>query len=196
MSVLEINDFTLEVNNQNIVENLNFCINENEILGIYCPSGRGKTSLLNFIADVYHPNNKYKICGKKTLFKKNISYVFQESRFIPNITIKKNLLITSSKKNIENLNEIIEKVNIKEKLNSFPSELSGGQLQRASIARALLFPFDLLLLDEPFAFQDEKNKEGLILLIKEYVLKNNKAAIIVSHNHDELDKLATKVISF
>ena len=198
--ILQIDDFNLFINKEKIINNLSISLKSNEILGIFCKSGAGKTSLLNYIAGIIHENENYYVEGKKSI-KENvkISYAFQDSRFIEEISILKNLLICLNKKNDSNnqlASAILKQVNLIDKANEKPSKLSGGQLQRAGVARALLVPFDLVLLDEPFAFQDSQNKEILINLISDKVVNSQKAAIIVSHNIEDLQKLTNKIISF
>ena len=78
------------------------------------------------------------------------------------------------------------------KKDNFPNELSGGEKQRVSLARAFAYPSDLLLMDEPFQSQDLQKKQKLIMMTKNILQKESRAIIFVSHSEDELDQLCEK----
>ena len=78
------------------------------------------------------------------------------------------------------------------KKDNFPNELSGGEKQRVSLARAFAYPSDLLLMDEPFQSQDLQKKQKLIMMTKNILQKESRAIIFVSHSEDELEQLCEK----
>ncbi|WP_288478147.1 ATP-binding cassette domain-containing protein [uncultured Clostridium sp.] len=145
-------------------------IKENEFNFITGESGIGKTSLLNIIKNRLLESNK------------KVSYVFQEDRLIPWITVEKNLeLILNDRKEIEKL--LIE-MNLKDVLEKYPYELSGGMKKRINIARAILYDGDIFLMDEPFNGLDRDNKKNIIEIIKKKT--KGKTCIIITHNKEEI----------
>ena len=191
----------------------NFIINVNIKLkeGINCffgPSGSGKTSIINCIAGINKAkesriiiNNKILEDTDKNIFvpihKRNIGYVFQDSRLFPHLSIKNNLLyglkINYKKKINFYYDEVINLLGLSHLLYRFPYNLSGGEKQRVAIGRALLCQPDLLLMDEPLASLDQDKKDELI----KYIVKINEIlsipAIYVSHSISETFILANCV---
>ena len=173
-------------------------LKSNQIIGIKGPSGKGKTTLLNCIADVLPKDNTFVITGsiqKKSNIK--ISYVFQEHRLIPFISVLKNVMLPLEKIMPKDEAEQIAINYLKEfellyKKDNFPNELSGGEKQRVSLARAFAYPSDLLLMDEPFQSQDLEKKQKLIMMTKNILQKESRAIIFVSHSEDELAQLCEK----
>lgn len=176
----------------------------NAINVIFGPSGSGKTSLLRLISGLdtidegsirvgktYWTNTIKKI--NIPLKQRKIAYVFQENSLFPNMTVLKNLLFAQTQKNTDLLDELIATLEIKQILNSKPSQLSGGQKQRIALARAILQQPDYLLLDEPLTALDEplrkKLQSYLVLLQK----KHQFTVIMVSHNIHEVIKIADHV---
>ena len=131
-----------------VFENFNFEINKNEITCIFGKSGCGKTTLLNILANSVDYNGE--VIGDI----KDISYIFQEPRLLPNLTVKQNLLYVKKDATQSQIDEILAIAEIKDKADVYSGELSGGQAQRVSIARAFITPSDLLLMDEPFSSLD------------------------------------------
>ena len=145
--------------------------------GINCffgPSGAGKTSIINFIAGINQANESKIVINNKTLedtsrnilvpiHKRNIGYVFQDSRLFPHLSIKNNLLyglkLNYKKKKNFYYEEIINLLSLTQLLHRFPYNLSGGEKQRVAIGRALLCQPDLLLMDEPLASLDQEKKK-------------------------------------
>ena len=99
------------------------------------------------------------------------------------------------KKAAEKARAMLEMVFLGDKLDCMPEKLSGGEKQRASIARAFAYPGKLLLMDEPFHSQDDEKRRLLIEIIKELIDKENRALIIISHNKDDLERLGCRIIT-
>lgn len=161
-------------------------------------SGHGKTSILNFI----YGNNtnfngriSYNGVFRKDVFdlrKSNISYVFQDFKLFPSLTVFENIQLKNTLTNHKTEKEIeglIEEVLLGHKKDSLVSKLSLGQKQRVAILRALCQPFEYLLLDEPFSHLDKKNIEIVTNIIVQEVDKQNSSLIMTS-----LD--ATDVLTF
>ena len=198
--ILQIKDLSVSQEEKKLFSDFSLELKSNQIIGIKGPSGKGKTTLLNCIADVLPKDNTFVITGsiqKKSNIK--ISYVFQEHRLIPFISVLKNVMLPLEKIMPKDEAEQIALNYLKEfellyKKDNFPKELSGGEKQRVSLARAFAYPSDLLLMDEPFQSQDLKKKQKLIMMTKNILQKESRAIIFVSHSEDELAQLCEKTL--
>lgn len=196
--ILQIKDLSVSQEEKKLFSDFSLELKSNQIIGIKGPSGKGKTTLLNCIADVLPKDNTFVITGsiqKKSNIK--ISYVFQEHRLIPFISVLKNVMLPLEKIMTNGEAEQIAMNYLKEfellyKKDNFPNELSGGEKQRVSLARAFAYPSDLLLMDEPFQSQDLQKKQKLIMMTKNILQKESRAIIFVSHSEDELEQLCEK----
>jgi len=183
----------------------------NKINGIFGPSGSGKSTILNCIAGFVSPdvgnikiNDKilYKISGATLLRNDNISlnaehrnigYVTQKSNLFPSMNVDENIRYGYKDNNSINVEEIIDIMNVKHLIHRYPDELSGGEAQKVSIARALArFP-SVLLMDEPVSELDLKSK----LMVLGYLKKINETfsipIIYVSHDISEIASICDKV---
>ena len=196
--ILQIKDLSVSQEEKKLFSDFSLELKSNQIIGIKGPSGKGKTTLLNCIADVLPKDNTFVITGsiqKKSNIK--ISYVFQEHRLIPFISVLKNVMLPLEKIMPKDEAEQLAMNYLKEfellyKKDNFPNELSGGEKQRVSLARAFAYPSDLLLMDEPFQSQDLEKKQKLIMMTKNILQKESRAIIFVSHSEDELEQLCEK----
>ena len=190
--IIEINNLNITFGNKKLFENYSLQINQGETLGIYAPTGKGKTTLLNYIAQNY-----YKII--------KISYAYQDNRLLLNKTVlqninfiipkdkQKNKIIKDTNNKIELLLQDLE---LQNKKNTPCKFLSGGEQQRVNLARAFAFEPELLLLDEPFSAQDIEHKKQICSIIKNQIIEKNKTMILVSHSQYELKNLCKKIITF
>lgn len=153
-----------------------------ELIKIVAPSGSGKTSLMHFLyglrrdyngSIVYdkQPVNDFSAEELAALRKERVSIVLQDLRLLPEQTVYQNLFIKHQLcpfHPVEKINEMAERLGIGDKLNSFAKTCSYGEQQRVAIIRALLQPFNFLLLDEPFSHLDEDNaKRAMELMLEE-----------------------------
>lgn len=190
MNIINIHDFNLSYDSVQLFKNFNFSVEKGKSVGVFGPTGTGKTSLLNKIIEDYI--SKYKI-----------AYVFQDNKLLENFSVKKNIILPL--KNIfpkeecdKKVADILDFVNLKNMEDKKVSVLSGGEHQRVNIARAFAYvsaaKCNILLMDEPFSAQDDVNRENLINLTKKIATENNVTTVVVSHNRDDLDKLCDYVI--
>ena len=159
-------------------------------------SGVGKTTLLNAIAGIKSYEGQIEGCEG------GVSYIFQKDRLIPSISVYKNLdlILKGVVKDKAERKRMIEQtavdLEIFDVLKSLPSEISGGQAQRVSMARAFLYPSDVMLLDEPFKALDTALKTRLIKQFAALQEKKNKTVVFVTHAIDECLLLADDYFVF
>ena len=174
-NVLQINNINLSYNNNIIFKDFSISLHTNKINIILGSSGCGKTSLLNIIA-------------KKI---DSPSFVYQEPRLLNHLNAYENInYILKDKiknKNIRDktIKEALTITNLIDNIHSKPNELSGGMKQRLSLARALAYNSNFLLMDEPLQGQDIKRKKELLDIIKNIQIKTNKTIIYVTHDISE-----------
>ncbi len=176
------------------LDDINFDLNKKEFVVILGPSGAGKTTLLNILGGMdFATNGNYLINGQdvckyngKELAKfrrEKIGFVFQFYNLMNNLTAYENVcLATKRLKNTLEPKEILTKVGLKERLDNFPSNLSGGEQQRVSIARALVKKPEILLCDEPTGALDSKTGKNIIKLLKTLAKSEDSAVVVVTHN--------------
>jgi len=158
---------------------------EHGIIGLSGPSGCGKTTFLHIMAGLIEPDSGSitGLAGKKT------GVVFQEDRLLPWLTAQENIDLIV--KNSTLTQQWLDAIQLSDKADSYPSELSGGMKRRLALARALAFDCDLLLMDEPFQGLDEMLKETLYPLVRDAAL--TKPVVMVSHDITELNNLANQL---
>lgn len=170
-----------------IFEDFNLTIPENKITCILGESGVGKTTLLNMIANLTDYEGSI-------VYEGSLSYIFQEPRLLPNLTVKENLKFVQPQISDSELEKILDYLQIKTKMNSYPKTLSGGEAQRVSIARAFIVDASIILMDEPFSSLDLSVKYKLIQFFTELWLSNKKTVIFVTHDVDEAFLLANEIL--
>ena len=182
--MLEIKNLTKKYGDLSVYDNFNLSIEEGKIIGILGESGSGKTTLLNCIAGLtpFEGNVKKLKC----------SYVFQTPRLVLNLTVRENLKLICKDEN--KIGNMLEKVHLEDKAESFPIKLSGGQAQRVSLARAFLYDSDIILMDEPLSSLDLRLKKEITDLFLSLWQEDKRTAIYVTHDIDEAVCIAHRII--
>lgn len=156
-----------------VLKEIELPLYEREIVTIVGPSGIGKTQLLKWVQRNYQSSL-------------SPGLVFQGQSLFPWLTLKENLLISlHSSVGKDDVDKILVNFNLDEFANHFPSEVSGGMAQKINIARAMLWPSNLILLDEPFTGLDYFQKEELKTFALNVIEKLEKTALFVTHDIDE-----------
>ena len=187
------------------LKNASFEIGKGEICVIVGQSGAGKTTLLNILGgmdkltsgDVFLDGVNVSKFDKKQLAtyrRQDIGFVFQFYNLIPNLTAIENIEIASMlSKEPMNPEEVLEQVGLKDRRNNFPAQLSGGEQQRVSIARALAKNPKLLLCDEPTGALDYETGKSILKLLQDCSRKTGMTVVIITHN-SALTAMADRVI--
>lgn len=186
-------------------DNLNFTIDEGELVVILGPSGSGKSTLLNLLGGLDSvTSGDIIIDGENitnfndtelTRFRsKKIGFIFQFYNLIPNLTACENIeVLNDTVDETIDGREVLRKVLLENHADKFPSELSGGEQQRVSIARAIAKKPKMLLCDEPTGALDSNTGKTIIELLVDLCKRENTTVIIVTHN-SEFAKIADKVL--
>lgn len=172
-----------------VYEDFSLEVEAGKITCLLGPSGCGKTTLLNMLAGLVSHE------GKIENIPRRISYIFQEERLLPNLTVRQNIRYVLGR-HADNgvIDAVLEKVELTEKAEAYPSELSGGQAQRVSIARAFVYPSELILMDEPFSSLDTALKIRLMDVFCRLWKEERRTAVFVTHDAEEAYMLAHRAI--
>ncbi len=204
--MISIKKISKKYNNKYVFRNISFDINDNEKLLIIGPSGCGKTTLircLNGLNKIDSGNiflNGVKISNiDDVALKSKVGMVFQNYNLFPHLSVRENvslapkLLKMGNEKEIDDLvKRLLSEVNIINKIDSYPSKLSGGEKQRVAIARTLATKPEIILLDEPTSALDPATINDFISLLNE--LSKTTTIVVVSHEMDLIKSFADKVL--
>lgn len=190
------------------VDNVSFEVEEGEFVAIIGPSGSGKSTILHTLAGLEKPtsgniyfynNNMYEMSKKDLtiLRREQIGIIYQFYNLISTLNVIENITIPIEldKKKIDKqkLNNIIKFLNLENRVNHLPNELSGGQQQKVAIGRALIIDPKIILADEPTGNLDSKSSNEIIQLLKKVNKEYNRTVIMITHNL-EIAKQADKII--
>ena len=176
------------------LDGVSFELEKKEMVVILGASGAGKSTLLNILGGMdYVTSGSYLVNGNDiskykdkelALFRrKKIGFVFQFYNLMPNLTAYENVKLSIAHlKDTMDPKEALKMVGLDKRLNNFPSNLSGGEQQRVSIARAIVKKPDILLCDEPTGALDSKTGKSILKLLKSISETGNQSVIIVTHN--------------
>ena len=185
--MIKLNQVTKAYENKSIFKDFTLEIPKNKITCILGESGVGKTTLLNMIAGLTEYEGSILYEGK-------ISYIFQNPRLLSNLTVKENLKFVQPLISDEEILDILDYLQMKDKVDRYPKTLSGGEAQRVSIARAFLVDAPIMLMDEPFSSLDLSIKFKLIHSFIELWQKKKRTVIFVTHDVDEALMLANDIL--
>lgn len=191
-------------NDQKVLRGIDLKIDKNEFVVILGASGSGKSTLLNILSgleksdsgEVVYDNESISDYSEKQLtkFRKDkIGFVFQQYYLLNNLTVEQNVKVGANLANNKEYVEIIKELGLEDKLGKYPNELSGGEQQRVSIARALAKKPTVLFLDEPTGALDEETGRKILEYLLKLKDKSYFTMIMVTHN-ENIAKLANKII--
>ena len=192
------------------VDNISLSIDKGEFLSIVGHSGSGKTTLVSIIGGILKPTSGRVLLedvdittlndDKLSDYRANrIGFMFQFASLLPILTAKENVLLPGifsrdqKKVNEKTAQNLMEMVGIGDKLDSYPSQLSGGQQRRVAIARSLLNNPDIILADEPTGDLDEDTEAEIMRLFKEINREQGVTIILITHNLELAGKAKRKM---
>lgn len=207
---IEIRDLTVTYQDMVIFDRLSLTLPAKGCVCFFGPSGSGKTTLLSVIAGLKKPSSgmvgvkrdgdeREENSGKGRSLSE-IAYVFQENRLIPWLTALENISFVIPKKGTggktpdptATAREWLTRLGLRDSMDKYPGELSGGMRQRVNIARALAYNAPVLLLDEPFKGLDDALKDRIISILNEQ--KKHRLLLLVTHDKEDVQRLADQVI--
>ena len=181
---IELKNISFSYGENQIFDKYSVSFGKGTVNAVFAPSGKGKTTLLNYIAENFS----------------GVSYCFQEPRLIENKTCLFNVALplfnlTGKETAFKIAGYFLKETGLYDKLNEKVQNLSGGQKQRVNLARSLAFPSQILLLDEPFSSLDEENRRRIIKFLSDFLSNGKKTVIFVTHNKKEAELLNCKSYS-
>ncbi len=182
-------------NRTEVIKGIDIKISDGDFVAILGASGSGKSTLLNVLSGLERPDSGSILYGETdittltdtelTKFRKDtIGFIFQQYYLLPNLTVEKNVRMGADLANNREYGEIIKAVGLENKAKKYPSELSGGEQQRVSIARALAKKPKVLFLDEPTGALDENTGRQVLDYISKLHDENSFTIVMVTHNQN------------
>ncbi len=187
---MKIHDLHFSFGDRVIFNGLDMEINDGQITAIMAPSGKGKSTLLRLIAGLIEPQS-----GCIDIGERKVGIMFQEPRLFGQLTVLQNVMLVIKQKQgrKERALELLEAFDVVDAAEKYPDELSGGMAKRVSLARAIAYAPDILLLDEPFSALDSDMKSHVITQTKRLVA--GKTVILVTHDHAEAQAFADSIMA-
>ena len=188
-----------------IIKGLDFSIKKGEIISFIGESGSGKTTFLKCISGLEDINSGKIILNGVVLNsekkfvepqKRKVGFIFQDYALFPHLNLKENITLNLNSKHIKNLPYMLDLTGLNALVERYPHELSGGEQQRACIARALIREPEILLMDEPFSNLDSSIKRTIIDEIYNIIKKTNITTILVTHDINDSLSISDKILIF
>ena len=207
--MLEVKDLKKKFEKLEVLKGINLKVEKGDIIAIIGPSGCGKSTFLRCLNMIEEPTSGSIIFEGEDITKKDvdlsrvrakIGMVFQQFNLFSNLTVLQNIILApvelklmTEKEAIKKAKELLEKIELLDKKDYYPEELSGGQSQRVAIIRSLIMNPDIILFDEPTSALDPEMVGEVLDLIKK-ITDSGITSIIVSHEMNFIKKCATKLI--
>ena len=201
---LQVNSLSKIYNGVEVVKSISFAIKRNEIIGILGPNGCGKTTTIGMILGLLKPSSGKVLIDNQDIEKnrvdilKKINFISPYIELPKKLTVKQNLFVYGKLYNVENLDDKIdyltEKLRLNEILNCITGELSSGQKNRVSLAKAIINDPILLLLDEPTASLDPETGDFVREFLEDFQKERENSILLASHNMSEVERLCTSVM--
>jgi ABC-2 type transport system ATP-binding protein len=186
------------------VKNINFKVNENEIIGLLGPNGCGKTTTIAMILGLLKPSNGKVLINGMNIESHRISLLHKMNFISPYIelpkklSVKQNLIVYGKLYSVNNLNykieQLVSELRLKNLLNKITGELSSGQKNRVSLAKALINDPKVLLLDEPTASLDPETGDFVRTFLENYKKEKKISILLASHNMNEVKRLCASIL--
>ena len=202
--LVEVKNLKKNYSSKEAVKGISFNIKENEILGLLGPNGSGKTTTIGMLLGLLKPSageikiNKMSFENNRIKILEKINFISPYIELPKKLTVKQNLTVYGKLYNIKKLKDRIEylteKLRLHDLLNRITGELSSGQKNRASLAKALINKPSVLFLDEPTASLDPEIGDFVRTFLEEYKQENKISILLASHNMNEVSRLCKSVL--
>jgi ABC-2 type transport system ATP-binding protein len=203
-NIIELIDLSKSYKNKIAVNKINFIVKENEIIGLLGPNGCGKTTTIAMILGLLKPSSGKILINNKNIEKHRISLLHKMNFISPYIelpkklTVKQNLIVYGKLYSVKNLRDRIDylcnELRLKEFLNKITGELSSGQKNRVSLAKALINDPTILLLDEPTASLDPETGDFVRTFLENHKQNKKLSILLASHNMSEVKRLCSSIL--
>ncbi len=194
--ILTINGVEFQYNSRKVLEDISFAVRPNEVLTILGPNGVGKTTLLKCINRIHHPKAGSILVENEDIMKVSLPEVAKKVGYVPQhcekgrLTAYDAILLgrrphitwNTSEKDLRMVDAVIRRLNMQDLAMRYIDEMSGGELQKISIARAIVQEPKLLLLDEPTSSLDLKNQQEILRIVCEVVRTHKVSAVMTMHD--------------
>ena len=204
INLVELKNIKKNYGSKEAVKDLSFQIKENEVLGLLGPNGCGKTTTIGMMLGLLKPTSGEILIDNKKIEEnrieilKKINFISPYIELPKKLTVKQNLIVYGKLYNIKNLNNIIdylvEKLRLEVLLNKITGELSSGHKNRVSLAKALINSPKVLLLDEPTASLDPEVGDYIRTFLENYKKERKISILLASHNMNEVKRLCKFVL--
>lgn len=208
--MIELKNVSKSYNNEKVLKGIDLTFSDCEFISIMGASGSGKSTLLNILGGFLPPDsgetlwdgqNPYAFSDKEMAEKRHTSlgFVFQSFKLISTLTAYDNIILPATlgkslnQDTLNYIDNLIETLNLKEVINKYPDQLSGGQCQRVAIARALSYKPKTIILDEPTGALDSHTEEVVMQLLKR-VNQDLKTTVIMVTHSEKVASFATRII--
>ena len=203
-NLVEVKNIKKKYGKNEAVKGISFRIEENEILGLLGPNGSGKTTTIGMLLGLLKPTsgeifiNGQKLEGNRIEILEQINFISPYIELPKKLTVKQNLTVYGKLYKINNINERIEllseKLRLEGLLNNITGELSSGQKNRVSLAKALINEPKVLLLDEPTASLDPEVGDFVRSFLENYKKEKKISILLASHNMNEVTRLCKSIL--
>jgi ABC-type Fe3+/spermidine/putrescine transport system ATPase subunit len=200
--ILELTKLSKSFPGHQAVRDISLSIDKGELFCLLGPSGCGKTTTLRMIAGFETPSSGEVRLGGERIehlapYERNVSTVFQNYALFPHLTVRKNVEFGLKRKGAANIeakvNDVLKMVRLDSKADRLPSEISGGEKQRAALARSLVLEPDVLLLDEPLSALDPQLRKQVRLELKALQRRVGVTFLMITHDQEEALSLADRI---
>ena len=203
---IEIKNLNKKYNNVEAVRNINFKINKGSIVGLLGPNGCGKTTTIGMILGLIKPTSGSVFVNEKNIEKENnrteilekVNFISPYVELPKKLTIEENLKVYGKMYGVNNLqkkiSDLMDELNLREFKKRKTGELSSGQKNRVSLAKALINDPEILLLDEPTASLDPDVGDYIRTYIENFASKRGTTILLASHNMNEVERLCSEVM--
>tara|TARA_B100001123_G_C15048897_1_gene922736 strand:+ start:144 stop:869 length:726 start_codon:yes stop_codon:yes gene_type:complete len=203
-TVIEINNLAKKFKNTLAVKNINFKINKGSIIGLLGPNGCGKSTTIGMMLGLIKPTsgsvfiNNQNIENNRTDLLEKMNFISPYIELPKKLTVEENLKVYGRLYGVKNLKEkifnLMESLNLTEFRSRKTGELSSGQKNRVSLAKALVNDPEILLLDEPTASLDPDVGDNIRSFIENFAKKKNATVLLASHNMNEVERLCSEIM--